>query len=73
LNNIPHFILHLLLRTLKALPQIIADAASLQQQGQSLFLVSDRHDALNILAGPTQECGFEDRLGHSGCFFLFSA
>jgi hypothetical protein len=52
-NNITHFLLHLLLRPHKALPQIIAYTTALQQQRQSLFLVSDGDDTFYIFCGAT--------------------
>jgi hypothetical protein len=58
-HDVFDFKLHLLLRALEALPQLVAHRTPLQQRLQSRFGLSQLYNALNILDRAFQEGGFQ--------------
>lgn len=62
LHNVPQLLLDLLLSTLESLPQIIADAAPLQQDLECLLRVPDLHDAVDVFGCAAQERSFQDAI-----------
>ena len=62
LHNVPQLLLDLLLSTLESLPQIIADAAPLQQDLECLLRVPDLHDAVDVFGCAAQDRSFQDAI-----------
>lgn len=65
-DDITEFLLHFALGALETLPQIVADAAALQQRAARLLGRLDLDQALNVLDGAAQQRGLEHRVGHRG-------
>lgn len=70
LHDVPQLLLDLLLGALEALPQLIADAAALQQDLEGLLCVADLDDAVDVFGGAAQERGFEDAVGRLGVLLV---
>lgn len=66
---ITQLLLHLLLSSLKSLPQIIANTATLQQRTARLLGRLDLNEAVDVLDGAAEECSLEDALGDTGGLF----
>lgn len=70
LHDVSQLLLNLLLGALEALPQLIADAAALQQDLEGLLRVADLDDAVDVFGGAAQERGFEDAVGRLGVLLV---
>ena len=73
LNDVAELALHLVLGTLEALPQVVADAAPEQQRAAGLLGRLDLDEALNVFDGAAQERGAEDAVGHARRLFAVGA
>lgn len=72
-DNILNLNLHLLLRALEALPQLIADRTTLQQSLQRRLRLSELHNPLNILNRALQQRSLQHRVRHLAQLLLIVA
>ena len=69
-DNFPKLLLNLLLCALEALPEVVADAAALQQRAAGLLRRADLDDAVDVLDGPPQQRCPQHAVGHLGRLLL---
>lgn len=70
IHHVPQFFFNLLFCSLEALPEVVADAAALEEGAQRGFRPPYRNDPVNILRRAAQEGGLEHALGHPRCLLV---